>query len=278
MRQRVVAAGYAAAWTGTRWLPAPLARGAYRLGADLAVRAETAGVRRLRTNLARVAPREDPESLVRAGMRSYARYWRELFALPGMDHAKLRCLVELGLRGREHLDAAVARGRGVVLALPHAGNWELAGLWLAGRYGPFATLAERLRPESLYRRFVAARAELGIEVLAGPRALRRRLADGGIVGLLADRDLGPAGMEVEFFGATSRFPTGPARLAHASGAVLLPAACWFTEQGWGTRIHPPVDPRDPLAATQALADRFAEEIRAHPSDWHMLAEPWSVSR
>ncbi|WP_020495020.1 phosphatidylinositol mannoside acyltransferase [Sciscionella marina] len=275
MKERLAAAGYAAAWAGTPLLPARIGDRAYRLGADAAVARQTAGVRRLRANLARVAgPQADLDALVRAGMRSYARYWRELFGLAGMDHPRVAHLVELGLRGRVHLDAARADGRGVVLALPHAGNWDIAGLWLASRYGRFAAFAHRLRPDSLYRRFVRARAALGIDIASGPRALYERLRAGGIVCLIADRDLNGGGLEVDFFGARSRFPTGPVRLARATGAALLPAGCWFTPAGWGVRIHPPLPVTDITAATQALADRLAWEIAAHPQDWHMLGRPW----
>lgn len=275
---RLVAAGYAAAWAGTRWLPDRVAAAAFRDGADLAVRLGTAGTGRLRANLARVAPHADLDALVLAGTRSYARYWRELFAAPGMDLARVTQRFELGVHGREHLDAAVRHGRGVVLALPHAGNWDLAGAWLAARYGRCAAVAERLQPESLYRRFVAARAKLGIDVVTGVRELYERLRAGGLVCLIADRLVAGDGAEVEFFGARARFPTGPARLAAATGAALLPASCWFTEHGWGARVHPPLDRGDPVAATAALAARFAEEIGARPQDWHMFADPWCDAR
>ena len=69
------------------------------------------------------------------------------------------------VRGREHLDAALANGRGAVAALPHSGNWDMAGVWMTQTYGKFTTVAERLKPESLYRRFVEYRESLGFEVI-----------------------------------------------------------------------------------------------------------------
>jgi len=233
-----------------------------------------------------VVPHATPaelDALVRDGLRSYARYWREVFTLPWSDHAALVDRLDSALEGVEHLDDALARGRGVVVALPHSGNWDMAGLWFVGRHGAFSTVVERLAPEALYQRFVAYRGSLGFDIvpLTGDgtptRRLLHRLRAGGVVCLLADRDLTGAGMAVEFFGATARMPLGPARLAAATGATLLVVGCWFTADGWGIRFHPPVPVPDRSAvmrATQTVADCFATEIAAHPQDWHMLQPLW----
>jgi KDO2-lipid IV(A) lauroyltransferase len=187
------------------------------------------------------------------------------------------------MEGVEHLNDALARGRGVVVALPHSGNWDMAGLWFVGRHGQFSTVVEHLAPEALYQRFVAYRGSLGFDIvpLTGDetptRRLLHRLRAGGVVCLLADRDLTGAGMAVEFFGATARMPLGPARLAAATGATLLVVGCWFTADGWGIRFHPPVPVPDRSAvmrATQTVADCFATDIAAHPQDWHMLQPMW----
>jgi len=221
--------------------------------------------------------------LVRDGLRSYGRYWQEVFTLPWADHAALVERLDSTMQGVEHLNDALARGRGVVVALPHSGNWDMAGLWFVGRHGAFSTVVERLTPEALYHRFVAYRGSLGFDIvpLTGDetptRRLLHRLRAGGVVCLLADRDLTGAGMAVEFFGATARMPLGPARLAAATGATLLVVGCWFTAHGWGIRFHPPVPVPDRSAvrqATQTVADCFATDIAAHPQDWHMLQPLW----
>ncbi|MGH7748074.1 MAG: phosphatidylinositol mannoside acyltransferase, partial [Candidatus Dormibacteria bacterium] len=189
------------------------------------------------------------------------------------------------MSGVEHLNTALATGRGVVAVLPHSGNWDMAGLWFVGRHGPFSTVVERLRPEALYRRFVDYRASLGFDIvpLTGSGSptphLVRRLRAGGVVCLLADRDLTGAGVEVEFFGAATRMPQGPARLAAATGATLLVIGCWFTPTGWVIRFHPPVPVwgrAAVAAATQTVADHFATNIAAHPQDWHMLQPLWTA--
>jgi KDO2-lipid IV(A) lauroyltransferase len=221
--------------------------------------------------------------LVRDGLRSYARYWQEVFTLPWTDHAALVDRLDSAMEGVEHLNVALARGRGAVVALPHSGNWDMAGLWFVGRHGAFSTVVERLAPEALYQRFVAYRGSLGFDIipLTGDETLTRRLLHrlraGGVVCLLADRDLTGAGTAVEFFGATARMPLGPARLAAATGATLLVVGCWFTADGWGIRFHPPVPVPDRsvvMQATQTVADCFATDIAAHPQDWHMLQPLW----
>ncbi len=283
---RLTDVGYAAGWQLLRFAPEQLTTRAFRAGADLAARRDGAGARQLRRNLARVVPHASPvelEALVRDGLRSYARYWQEIFMLPSTDHAALVDRLDGAMEGTEYLDDALARGRGVVVVLPHSGNWDMAGLWFVAHHGVFSTVVERLAPEALYQRFVDYRAALGFDIVpltgAGsptPRLLRR-LRAGGVVCLLADRDLTGAGVAVEFFGGAARMPLGPARLAVATGATLLVVGCWFTPDGWGIRFHPPVPVPDRSAvmqATRTVADCFATDIAAHPQDWHMLQPLW----
>jgi phosphatidylinositol dimannoside acyltransferase len=293
----VTDAGFATGWRVVRALPEPFARQAFRLGADLAARRDGPGAHRLRGNLHRVVPDATPDeldALVRAGLRSYARYWCEAFRLPAMDRAAVLARMDPNVTGMAPMFEALQQGRGVVAALPHSGNWDLAGLWFVetqrrmGRPARFTTVVERLRPESLYRRFVAYRESLGFEVLAvgdGPvvyRTLTQRLREGGLVCLVADRDLSASGLEVSFFGEPARLPTGPARLAALTGALLVPAFPSFTPDGWAAAMGAPIPVperggRDDVAkATQALADALASLIATAPHDWHMLQRVWSA--
>ncbi|UZJ26092.1 phosphatidylinositol mannoside acyltransferase [Rhodococcus antarcticus] len=280
VRSRAGELGYAAGWRLVRALPEPVATLAFTLGADVAAR--RGDHLQLRRNLGRVlgvAPGEVPQTVVRDALRSYARYWQEAFRLPSADHEDIRARVRI--EGDENIQAGLDAGRGVLLVLPHTGNWDVAGLWLVGRTGTFTTVAERLRPESLYRRFVAYRENLGFEILpltggeSPVRGIVRRLRAGGVVCLVGDRDLSRAGIPVTFFGEAARMPAGPASIARSTGAALLPVDCVFTGAGWRLRVHPPVDPTlDVAAATQVVADRFAASIAAHPADWHMLQPFW----
>lgn len=291
---RLADAEFALAWRLVGAAPAGLAFGAFRLGAELAARRGGAGARRLRANLARVVPTAAPaqlDELVRAGLRSYARYWCEAFRLPRMDQQAVYRATDRRVSGADPFFAALRAGRGVVFALPHSGNWDAAGVWLVetlrrcGRAASFTTVAQRLRPESLYRRFVGYRAGLGFEVVAAEdgraahRALTARLRSGGVVCLLADRDIGGTGVEVGLFGEAARFPTGPALLAALTGAELIPVCPGFTPDGWSLRMAAPVPVagrRDVPAATQAVADAFAGLISAAPQDWHALQPIWSA--
>ncbi|MCP9624074.1 phosphatidylinositol mannoside acyltransferase [Nocardia otitidiscaviarum] len=284
-RDAVQDLGYAAGWRLVRALPERWALGLFGLAADRAAR--DGGPIQLRRNLARVlstTPEQVPDELVRASLRSYARYWCESFRLPSMDPVRLAERIESVATGLEHIHAAVAHGRGAVLALPHCGNWDLAGVWVVQRVGSPTVVAERLRPEALYQRFVRFREGLGFEIipLTGGtmppfEQLTARLRQGRIVGLLGERDLTGSGVTVDFFGEPARMPTGPARLAIASGAPLLPVRCWFTPGGWGFHIDEPIDTTGGvLRTTQTLADRFAAAITAHPADWHMLQPVWTA--
>ena len=103
-----------------------------------------------------------------------------------------------------------------------------------------------------------------------------RLRANRVVCLMAERDLTRTGVQVDFFGEPTRMPAGPAKLAIATGAALLPAHCWFEGQDWRVSIGPALDctSGDVHAVTQALADHFAKNIAAHPEDWHMLQPQW----
>ncbi|WP_277680991.1 phosphatidylinositol mannoside acyltransferase [Saccharomonospora azurea] len=286
-RQRLVDWGYAAGWRLVPKLPDAFVTTAFAVGADIAAKRNRGGVARLRRNLARVVPQAGPvelEDLTRRAMRSYARYWQEAFCLPSMSADDVRERVDF--TGIEYLDAALEEGNGAVIALPHTGNWDVAGVWLVAHSGSFTTVAERLRPESLYERFVAYRESLGFEVIPADgsvsfRTLLRRLRENKVVCLVGDRDINGSGVPVTFFGEKATFPMGPARLALSTGAALLPAGCWFTERGWAMRVHPRirVSSREEVpAATQAIADVFAGDIAAHPTDWHMLQPFWLADR
>ena len=267
-----------------RAMPEVLARNAFDVGARYAARG--GGPEQLRKNLARVigtTPAEVPDALIRASVASYARYWREAFRLPTMNQAALAERLDRVFIGAEKFDAALVGGRGAVMALPHSGNWDMAGVWLAQKYGTFTTVAERLKPESLYDRFIAYRESLGFEVLpltGGERppmeVLAERLEANRFVCLMADRDLTRSGVQVDFFGEPTRLPAGPARLALETGAPLHPAHVYYDGDDCVVQIDDALDTSsgDVGVITQALADRFAVNIAAHPQDWHMLQPQW----
>ncbi|WP_406212667.1 phosphatidylinositol mannoside acyltransferase [Streptomyces decoyicus] len=280
---------YALGWSTVKKLPEGVAVRLGRRIADMAWKRRGKGVLRLEANLARVVPDAAPQRLAelsRAGMRSYMRYWMESFRLPAWSKDRIR--TGFVPEDVHHLEDGLKSDRGLVLALPHMGNYDLAGAWVTTKLGvPFTTVAQRLKPESLYDRFVAYREGLGMEVLphTGGSAfgtLAHRLRAGGLVCLVADRDLSASGIEVKFFGEATKMPAGPAVLALQTGAMLLPVTLWYDDTPvMRGRVHPEIEvpetgTRAEKAAqmTQALADAFASGIADHPEDWHMLQRLW----
>ncbi|WP_428955936.1 phosphatidylinositol mannoside acyltransferase [Streptomyces sp. cg35] len=289
LQERVTDALYGLGWGTVKKLPEPVAARLGRTIADAAWKKRGKGVLRLEANLARVVPDATPQKLAelsRAGMRSYLRYWMESFRLPAWSRERIK--EGFSPKDLHHLTEGLDSGKGVILALPHMGNYDLAGAWVTTKLEtPFTTVAERLKPETLYDRFVAYREGLGMEVLphtggAAFGTLARRLRAGGLVCLVADRDLSSSGVEVKFFGETTRMPAGPAMLAQQTGALLLPVTLWYDSSPiMRGRVHPPIEvPETGTRAektsvmAQALADAFATGIADHPEDWHMLQRLW----
>ncbi|MCX4385462.1 phosphatidylinositol mannoside acyltransferase [Micromonospora peucetia] len=284
--------GYVAGWRVIRALPRSVTAAAFRAGADRAHRRGGGGTARLRANLRRVVGPDLPEAeldeLVRRGLRSYARYWLEAFRLPALSRPEI--LAGFRLDGEEKLAADVAAGRGAVVALPHAGNWDAAGAWVAATGWPITTVAERLKPEAVYQRFLTFRRSLGMEILpthGGDRnafdVLVDRVRSGTVVPLLADRDLSARGVEVEFFGHRTRMPPGPALLALRTGAPLYVASMWYEPDAACAAIEGPLPLPGPeegpldqrvRSLTQRIADGLAAGIARHPEDWHMLQRMW----
>lgn len=278
---RAAALAYRLGWKVVCRLPQPVVDPALDLLADRLTARDGTGVQRLRANLARTQSRPDPDALddlCRRAMRSYLRYWGEAFRLPRLSPEQIRAAVVTD--HDERLREAWASGKGVVAALPHMGNWDLAGAWTCVEQMPLMTVAERLRPESLFEEFLAFRRGLGMQVLpltGGPSPtpiLLEHVAAGGFVCLLADRDLSRNGIEVDLLGRPARMPVGPALLAQRTGATLLPITTHYVGRRMRIRFFEPIEHRpgrDGVAAMTAdVAAAFSTAIADDPADWHML--------
>jgi phosphatidylinositol dimannoside acyltransferase len=287
VKGRLIAASYTLGWWLVCRVPESWGRWVFHKAGDIAWRRQGPGVVVLEGNLSRVigpgATGAELRALSRAAMSSYARYWFEVFRLPVISPERLLAQTTC-VAGKDRLFATLGAGRGTVLALPHMGNWDAAGAWVIAAGAPgFTTVAERLEPESLARRFFAFREGLGFEVLPATGGVARfgilaqRLRAGGLVCLPADRDVTGGGIEVDFFGEKALMMAGSAALAVQTGAALMPATIWFDGAGWGAHIHEEIPVPEEgsrsekvLAMTQEVARVFEEGIRAHPQDWHML--------
>lgn len=279
---------YSAGWSAVRAMPERLAYGLFRTIADVAWRRGGPSVRGLERNLARaLGPDAGPEELrrvSRAGMRSYLRYWCDAFRIGDWDVGRI--ISRVSVEHEERMREPLARGQGVVVALPHMANWDLAGGWASNTGAPVASVAERLQPEALFDKFVSYRERLGMTIwpLTGGDAniiskLAEHLDGGGLACLPADRDLSQRGIEVTLFGERTRMPAGPAMLALRTGAVLLPVTLRYVgrepRHGIVLTFHEPVEPPKERAGriatmTQRVADAFEVGIRQHPEDWHMV--------
>ena len=214
---------------------------------------------------------------------SYARYWLDAFRLPGKTPAELEA--GIAYEGIEHLMTASAGGKGVVMAMPHLGAWEWGGSWLASIGYPLTVVVEALDPPELFDWFEALRRDMGLRVIKlGPEAaggLLDTLRQGGVVGLLSDRDVAGNGVEVTFFGERTTLPAGPATLAVRTGAPLLPCAVLFEGAGHRGIVRPPIDTTrrgglraDITRITQDLAFELESLIQRAPEQWHVLVPNW----
>lgn len=244
----------------------------------------------LRFNLAHIVPEAseaDLDQLVAKVFGAYGRYWADTLALPKMTAAAVD--EGFSVDGYEHIVNARSAGLGPIMVLPHLGGWEWAAAWL-GRVAqtPVTAVVERLEPSDVFDWFTQLRSSYGINVVPlGPDAISRLLKavrDNHVVCLLGDRDIGGNGIEVEFFGAATKLPAGPALLARRSGAPLLPTAVYFQGAKCHCRILEPivVDRTTRLrqavtVATQEVARQLEVLIAEEPGQWHVLQAAWPAA-
>jgi KDO2-lipid IV(A) lauroyltransferase len=212
-------------------------------------------------------------------MGAYGRYWVDTFRVPSLSLDQLER--GLAFTGREHLEAGLAAGRGVILALPHLGGWELAGAYVARMGDPITVVVEELQPPEAFRWFVGLRQAMGMTVVAADAkagtAVARALKANHVVCLLCDRDLAGTGVPVDFFGERTTLPAGPATLALRSGAPLVPIAVYASGRAHEAVLRPPLDTTrhgalraDVARITQAMASELEVLIRRAPDQWHLL--------
>ena len=278
--------GYFVAWKLLGLLPEERAYSLMDWLADQITKRNPSGVQRLRSNYLRVRPDlHEPELqiAVKAGMRSYLRYWCDTFRLPKWSHDQI---VNRVTEINDHLlRDALAAGTGAIVSLPHAGNWDHAGAYYCETGAPIVTVAEHLEPERLFKKFLEYRESLGMEVLdASARSLAtlsQRLRQGRLIALVADRDLSKNGVNVSFFGHPARMPAGPAVLSIQTGAPLLTAFVRYTDVGIEITFEPaipvPTEGKQSEKIAQMIqesATRLERHLALHLTDWHMLQRIW----
>ena len=243
-------------------------------------------VKRLRSNLQVVMPSANSnelEEIVIKGISSYFRYWCDTFRFPGWS--KQRIIDSVKATNENLLKDPVAAGTGVIVALPHSGNWDHAGAYFCAQGIPLVSVAERVKPEKLFQKFLTYRRAIGMEILPLDSntlpTLSNRLNAGKLIALVADRDFSKNGVEVDFFGKKAKMPIGPALLSLRTGAPLITAQVSYNPKGIQIDFLGPLTPRiqgslqdQAKDLVQQCADNFALGISKKPEDWHMLQRIW----
>ena len=277
---------YLFAWKVIGVLPE---KSAYKLAnviSDRVYSKNSKGVKRLRSNYRRVMPNiseRQLDELTKDGMRSYLRYWFDTFRLNKWSKSRI---IETTFVVRENLlRDPIATKQGCIIALPHAGNWDHAAAYFCSTGITLTAVVEKLKPEAIFKKFLAYRQSIGIEAISHKEKtipiLMERLNQGKLIALVADRDMSRNGIEVNFLGGIAKMPAGPAILALKTGAPLVTAYIRYLEKGieitFDETIKLPVLGREEekiKIVTQSMADNFAKRIKASPVDWHMLQRIW----
>jgi len=246
----------------------------------------------LRRHMRRVmGPDPSDDEITAAGREmfaSYGRYWAEVFWF----RPRRKDLVIRGARvtGLEDVFKAKEAGRGIIFAVPHMGNWEIAGALGESLDLNVLSVAEDLPNPRITDWFVKTRAAYGIEIIVAGRGstttpLARALKNAQVVALVADRDVTGKGIEVEFFGEKTTMPVGPVSLALMTGAAIFPIGSQFDGAGHyfpcqPELVVPDADDRSERIrlGTQALAVAYEGLIRQKPTDWHLFSANWPSDR
>lgn len=294
VKERLLDFGFWFGWNVLWTLPEKVSRKAFDIVAIWSWSNRITGVRQLEMNLARVLACDpaDPRirELSRDAMRSYMRYYCETFLLPRWSDERL--ITSVRAENIEPVQKALSQG-GIILTLPHAGNWDHAGAWCAKYIGSLATVAERLRPEGVFQKFLKMRTERGMTImpLTGEGGtyefLRDNVVNGKVVALLGDRDVAKNGMSNLFFGAKASLPIGAAVLAIDTGRPLFTCSTWYDNDTlvitFDAEVPVHVDKnisgrnrlRKAQEITATVAQRFEGHLRAHPGNWHQLQPVWN---
>ena len=277
---------YLFAWKVIGVLPE---RSAYKLAdviSDQIYKKNGKGVKRLRSNYQRVMPNISElelDKLTKDGMRSYLRYWFDTFRLSNWSKSRI---IETTFVVRENLlRDPIETKKGCIIALPHSGNWDHAAAYFCSTGIPLTAVVEKLKPEAIFKKFLAYRQSIGIEAISHKEKtipiLMDRLNEGKLIALVADRDMSRNGIEVNFLGGIAKMPAGPAILAIKSGSPLVTAYIRYLDNGieitFDETIKLPIagnEEEQVRKITQSMADNFAKRIKDSPVDWHMLQRIW----
>jgi KDO2-lipid IV(A) lauroyltransferase len=270
-----------------RVTPVPLVRALAAAAGTLAWAVQGERRRTLEQNMSFLAadrPLVEQRRLARRAFRNLAVTAVDLFRLPSISPQELSAMFDI--RGLEHIDAALARGRGLVIATAHLGPYELASACVAALGYPVHAMVENLEPRVL-EALALYRAATGVQLVNmkdGIRAAYRILGQNHILALVADRAIGDArgAIEVPFGGGTRLLPVGPAVFAQTTGAALITA---FTSPNPKRRpryvmeFHPPLyaegrDEAERARLMKVVVERMVEAVQRNPDHWFVFQPDW----
>lgn len=232
-----------------------------------------------RQNLALALPGTPSEGVIDEVFDSIARILGSFARLPDITRQNIARWIRC--EGLEHVQTGLKRGRGVIFATGHLGNWELSAFGFALLEAPIWVVVRPLDNPLLDRlveryRGLSGNRSLGKRDYA--RSIMEALKRNEMVGILADQH-DQNGVRVNFFGAPALASPGIARLAHKTGAAVVPGfALWSKDESkYVLRFYPPVAMRGDVAAdTQAIQDAIEAAIREYPGQWLWIHRRWKL--
>lgn len=275
-RPQLLASSYHAGARILRALPAGLRHAAVTPGGAAWFWLSRAQRRAALDNYAAVLglPPSDPE-VARVARRAFQNYGRMLADFVLLDDLSREEVLQRVVVDRLDLvDEALASGRGLILALPHMGSWDMAAAYAAAVGYQITAVTDRF-PGSLDDAVVSSRKRFGMDVIAigrsAVREVREALASNRMVPLVCDLEQGP-GVEVRFFGRRAVVPAGPVAFSLKSGAPVLLVHTYATGPGrYGVEVEkaPAWRPDETnQSGMQTIITRFESYIRKRPDQWY----------
>ncbi len=209
---------------------------------------------------------------------NFGKYLVEFFRLSFLKPEDLGQMVKI--KGREHVDEALKKGKGVIIVAAHTGNWELGGVFMSLLGYPVVAVALPHRHKRVNTLFNRQRERSGVIVVSSLGVALRRIYEGlkgnKLVALLGDRDFGNNGRRMPFLGETKVLPRGPAILALRTGASIVPA--FVIRQDDDTHVIEFLEPiRDSGDEQEIMSDYvkvIEKKIRRYPTQWLLFREFW----
>ena len=247
-------------------------------------------------NMAQVTglPVKDPrvQYLAYASWKNYGRYAADFLNFPHIDLEQIEAhMHDLSDRGKGwwvEVQEAQQRGKGVIFATAHFGNWDIAGA-IVGKRTALSVVVESFDDPRMDALIQGQRKDKGMTVIpmeSSMRRILRTLQQNQLVAIVADRPVSPEhGVPITFCGRTTYVPAGPAALALKSGAAIVPGYVWYGERdGYLLRVFPPIIPREYNGSEEKAAEivRITQEmynaqeamIRSWPTQWYMFRAFW----